>query len=94
MILTKVIIEQGKSRNGGFSGKQFKCLGIGENPKKGWLKELMGKEIPDENIEKFLALKNKHLKIENVVEDEVALFSKWFWAVVIYGWVGGFEIKN
>lgn len=63
MILTKEIIEQGKSDRGGWSADQFICLGVGKDDKtKGWISRLVGKEFPDANIKEFLALKNNHLK--------------------------------
>lgn len=68
--LTVEIIRAGMSRNGGWSNKQFKCLGI-DNPNKapkGWKKHLerLCREgdvwLPTEDILYFLSLKNKHLK--------------------------------
>ena len=66
MIITNQIIEQGRSSRGGWSHDQFRCLGEFEF-KKGWKKELIGKDIPEEKIKCFLELKDKHLanKIEN-----------------------------
>ena len=58
MILTREIIEQGKSERGGWSSDQFFCLGISKNDKtKGWIKRLVGQDFSEENIKQFLILK-------------------------------------
>jgi len=63
MIITDEIIEQGKSRNGGWSDKQWRLLGIINHYKiKGWKKRLIGKTFSEETIKKFLELKDKHIK--------------------------------
>ena len=59
MILTKEIFEKGKSSNGGYNDLQIKELGI-VNKTKGWVRLIIGKDIPQENINRFLALKNAH----------------------------------
>jgi len=66
MILTQEIFEQGLSRNGGFSRKQFEALGLKLNPNKwtpakGWKSRVVGNDFPEETIRKFLALKDAHL---------------------------------
>ena len=62
MILTNEILEQGKSHRGGWSGKQWRLIGITTNKCKGWKRRLIGKEFPDEVIKEFLSLKDSHLK--------------------------------
>lgn len=60
--VTKELMEQGLSRNGGHSGKQLKALGVKRVPNdKGWLHELYGTLITDEQKNTFLALKDYHL---------------------------------
>lgn len=74
MILTEEKFEEGISINGSFSSKQLILLGL--NPKKmgkGWKKIIIGKNYPDEIIEQFISLKNKHLnlKIEKEIKELV-----------------------
>ena len=66
--LTKEIINDGKSKNGGWSSLQFACFGINVNSSpKGWKKHLeqliKNGEVwlPKEQVLLFLKLKNKHL---------------------------------
>lgn len=71
-LMTRELLEQGRSCMGGFSRPQFDLLGIDTRPpadcpinmnripKKWWL-QVIGKEYPDEAIEAFIALKDKHL---------------------------------
>jgi len=68
MVITEDILEQGLSSNGGWSNKQLKALGL---PKqyfkrdggllKGWRRFLVGLDVPEEYIVRFLELKNAHL---------------------------------
>ncbi len=58
--LTREIIESARSSYGGFSLMQMRCLGIVGFPK-GWLKECTNKFYPKKTINKFVALKDKHL---------------------------------
>lgn len=58
--LTKEIIESARSSYGGFSLMQMRCLGIVGFPK-GWLKESTNKLYPKKVVNKFVALKDKHL---------------------------------
>lgn len=60
MIITKEIIEQGKSSRGGWSNKQFKALGITDFTR-GWKDRIMGKDIPDRMVMEFLSLKDDHV---------------------------------
>ena len=62
MIMTKEILDQGMSDRGGWSGRQWKLLGINHNKCKGWKRRLMGTEFPDEVIREFISLKNAHFK--------------------------------
>ncbi len=59
MILTREILEQGKSANGGWSKKQLQCFGV--TLKKGWMRKIIGKHFPALTIERFLSLKDRHL---------------------------------
>ena len=71
MIVTEDILSQGQSVNGAWSREQLltllpwterdgSCFGI----KAGWRKRIVGKQVPKERIEKFLALTNAHIKKE------------------------------
>jgi len=67
-IITQAILEQGRSSNGAFSRKQIKCFNVGKHVQKG----LVGRDVPDDKIEKFISLKNKHIK--KVVSKEQKVF--------------------
>lgn len=64
--ITKEILEQGKSRRGGWSNIQIAALGVKsvktKRFNKGWKRKLIGVDVPEENIKKFLEMKNAHLK--------------------------------
>lgn len=76
MRITQEILEQGRSSRGGWSNKQLKALGLPDiwiNPKDGglkkdWKKWLLSSEVPIESIERFLSLKDKHLKPKQQLE--------------------------
>lgn len=57
--LTKVILEKGKSRNGGWNTSQLKCFG--ESFNKGWYNRLIGKKVHEFQVRRFLELKDQHL---------------------------------
>ena len=61
MIITNEIIEKGKSSNGGWSSEQFKCLGELKFAVQGWKKRVIGTEISNEAIKRFLELKDLHI---------------------------------
>jgi len=61
MKLTKEIIEQGKSSNNGWNNEQMIALGV-TSFTKGWMKALVGKEVTQDAIDKFLSLKDYHFK--------------------------------
>jgi len=62
IVLTKQIIEQGRSSKGGWSNQQWFCLGITSEEMKvgGWKDNIMDKEFDKELIDRFLALKDAH----------------------------------
>lgn len=71
MVITAELIEQGRSIRGGWNLKQLRALGLSGNYFRsngglysGWKWDLIGKNVPKENIDNFLTLKDKHLKIE------------------------------
>ena len=61
--MTNEIMNQGKSRNGGWNSLQLRVLGIrGSKKRKGWRKRLIGEEFSEDAIQEFLDLRNKHLE--------------------------------
>mgnify|MGYP001594086671 CR=1 FL=1 len=73
MILTNEILEQGKSRKGGWSAKQLSALGIDIRFNSGWRKRAIGTDLPGEQIALFLMLKDKHLKKD---ADQILMFDE------------------
>ena len=70
MIITQKIFEAGMSDNGGWSKEQLQALGIKTTAwNKGWRFRLIGQDIPKNDIDLFLSLKNKHLKKGKIIED-------------------------
>ncbi len=70
-LMTRELLEQGRSCTNGFSRAQMDLVGVETRPpvdmvrghfipKKWWL-NVIGKDYPDEVIAKFIALKDKHL---------------------------------
>ena len=63
MQLTLQILEQGKSRYGCWSAKQFALLGLNFHKlKKGWMGEIVGQDFPEDVIAEFIRLKDAHLE--------------------------------
>lgn len=68
--LTREIIESARSSYGGFSLNQMRCLGVIGFPK-GWLKECNSKLYHKTVINKFIALKDKHLMENQPPENNI-----------------------
>ena len=64
IIITESILEQGKSKNGGWSRHQIGILGENQD-KKGWRKRLIGKRVRQSQVTNFINYKNAHLKPKN-----------------------------
>lgn len=64
MILTEKIFELGKSDRGGFNSAQMLVFGLAkeELKVKGWKRKIIGKDFPKETIDKFIKLRNVHIK--------------------------------
>jgi len=60
MLITETILYNGMSRNGGWSMKQLKLLGVNVLVK-GWKRRIIGSHASESNIDEFLALKDAHL---------------------------------
>lgn len=69
MILTEKILNSGMSRNGSWNKKQLTLFGLVYNshntPEMGWKQEIIGHNFDDTIIQRFLALKDNHLKSDN-----------------------------
>ena len=78
MMLTKRIIEAGKSSRNGWSIEQLRCIlpssdfRPGNQLRKGWKDRMLGQDVTQGQIDKFLSLKNAHLKAKQPhIEREV-----------------------
>ena len=73
IVLTKQIIEQGRSSKGGWSNQQWFCFGITSEEMKvgGWKDNIMDREFDKEIIDRFLALKDAHFN--NKSSDQLSL---------------------
>ena len=54
VLLTKWMIENGLSSNGGFNKKQLEILGIEWPPQKGWKTSVIGQTVTKEDYQQFL----------------------------------------
>ena len=54
VVLTKALIEAGRTGNSGYRKKQLLALGVSYPPKSGWIERLIGTEVSDEQYERFL----------------------------------------
>jgi len=61
VVVTQEIIQSGKSSKGGWSKAQCELFGIGRLYK-GWIRDIIGSDFPQVDVEKFVKLKDKHLK--------------------------------
>ena len=69
MVMTEEIIEQAKSRNGSWNGKQFKLIGF-NFCERNWKQRALGRKYPVEIINKYIEIRNDHLnkKGNNVLQ--------------------------
>ena len=61
-ILTYDYIQQHKTDAGGWTSKQLKILGIDWPPKSGWIDDICGKSITEEDAIAFENAKSAHKK--------------------------------
>jgi hypothetical protein len=59
MIITNEFLDENKTPNGSWRKKQLELIGISWPPQKGWKKEVIGKEISDEEAILFSKFKIK-----------------------------------
>ena len=67
--ITDALLEKGRSRNGGWSNKQLQCFGIQGFPE-GWKSALVGREVEEEAVIRFLYLQNQHLAPPTLLHDK------------------------
>lgn len=61
-VITKAILELGRSSRGAWSGEQLKLFGLNINRlPRGWQKRLVGKQVEQWRIDEFIALKDAHI---------------------------------
>ena len=59
VLLTYELIHAGGTYNGaGFTRKQMEILGVGRDPRKGWLQRLIGTKISEQRYAAFIAARN------------------------------------
>jgi hypothetical protein len=64
VVMTKEILDKGRSRNGAWGIKQIRILGL-NNFSDSILRTTIGKSFPSESIKTFLLLKDQHLSNKN-----------------------------
>lgn len=68
MILTKEIFELGKSSNNGYNTQQLRVLGLVGFESR-WKRKVIGKDFPEDVINRFLELKDAHFKNQKAIKD-------------------------
>lgn len=58
MKLTRQMILDARTDAGGWTMAQIQCIGIKWPPYKGWIDDLVGKEISQEKYDRFVEKKN------------------------------------
>jgi len=65
IVLTKSLLDDGKSINGAFNKRQVESLGLEWGDlKKGWMRALVGCSVSEDAYEKFIQYKDSHLMRE------------------------------
>jgi|GEM_PF-5522597 len=63
MIITEELLLKGMSSRGAWSEAQVRLLGEpGTQDNKGWRRNVIGRDIPDADADRFVELKDAHLK--------------------------------
>ena len=65
-VLTHKLFELGMSKNGAWSDRQLKLLGVEMPKKKGWKNKIIGNTYPTNVIEQFIYIKDVHLKYKKI----------------------------
>ena len=66
MRITQEILTEGMSSNGGWSNQQMRCLGVSVPLVRGWRDDLLGAEVREADVDRFLMLKDAHVKKGNL----------------------------
>ncbi|WP_234086828.1 GIY-YIG nuclease family protein [Azonexus sp. R2A61] len=61
MEITEELLAAGASARGGFSKQQLALLGIEWPPSRGWKQAIVGRSIPEDDVEEFLRIAGRHL---------------------------------
>lgn len=64
MLMTKEILNAGKSSLGGYTNKQLGLIGLKLPVVDTWKKDVVGLDFPEEALKEFVALKDAHLTPE------------------------------
>jgi len=61
-VVTREILERGRSYNNGYGIEQLRLFGFNNFPRRGWQDMVISQEWPVEIIDRFINLKNRHIK--------------------------------
>ena len=89
MILTREILEKGKGYYGQLNDNQIRCFGVERFKNKGWERQILDKEFSEAVIDKFLALKDQHIK--KIDSEAVEKKYQMIWRYIMYLYFGGLE---
>lgn len=76
MIVTESILLRGMSVNGSWSLAQLAALGVNTKRNKGWKQRLIGTDVPEADVERFLSLRDNHLKRRTKYNDLDTFFER------------------
>jgi len=69
--LTEQNIMDGASRFGAWSKVQLALIGVSWPPKKGWKEKVIGRSIDEDDLSKFLSLKDRHKEVSGQPNNKV-----------------------
>ncbi len=72
--VTKELLEQGKSKAGGWNAKQLGWLKLKWPPEKGWQEKIIGTEITLNNAAKFLEYRKGGFKTDEKLPRKDAMY--------------------
>lgn len=59
--VTKKLFRDGMSKNGGYSRAQYEAIGVAYPLRAGWHKKLIGSQVTDGQVRRFMSLKDAHV---------------------------------
>ncbi len=68
VVITRAILNAGKSFEGGWSASQLFCLKSSTMNNKGWKRRLIGSRVPEEDVAEFIWLRNQHLSQSQIMK--------------------------